>query len=1090
MKRLVIISISIFCLTCLGGRSVAQDNSALENAFNNPSQSSRPRVWWHWMNGNISKDGICKDLNWMNRSGIVGFHIFDAGLSTPQVVEHRIEYMTPEWKDAFRYALDVADSLGMEVTIASSPGWSETGGPWVLPDDAMKKLVWRQLDVKGTRNRKEQSIHLPEGFKLAGPFQDDDHFSWEEDLRPEYYKDIAVLAVRLPENDIDFEELNPVITTSCGSAVLNYRSLNSDSLKEGVSLQTGEDHTVWVQYAFEEAQSVKAIVVSEYKSGDKNAIQRELQVSDDGVHFRKVAVLGYQSTVQRTYSIPETKAKYFRLVLRDNQKLENCNIDLYQFSLSSVARIQDAGDKAAMGFYRLLYLEKTQPDNLVAKIDDVVDVTDKVKDGELVWNVPEGRWRIFRFGYGLYGKCNHPASPEATGLEVDKMDPIATERYYRNYLATYQDASEGRLGPGGIEYFLTDSFEAGPQTWTARMREEFMSRKGYDLYRWLPALTGMVLNSTQETERFLFDWRRCLGDMIAEYHYDIQNRILDEFGMKRYTESHESYRAIISDGMDCKKKAQIPMSAFWMSYKKGTVINPWHLADIRESASVSHIYGQGIVAAESFTANGLRDGAWVYSPARLKPTADAAMSAGLNRFVIHCSTHQPVDSLLPGLGLEKFGQWFTRKQTWADQASVWTDYLSRSCELLQKGHNVADIAVFYGEDNNITGIFRYEEPKGAAKGWNYDYFSASVLRDLAKAEDGLVRIQNGPSYKVLVIDPCVSHISIPVLRKIKELSDGGVLICGAIPSELGGLEGSQQDFDNLVSSIWKSGRRNVTASVPTEEVLLSAGVVQDVACPGIGSDVNFVHRSLGDGREIYWISSRSAKSLDFSADFRVIGKKAELWHADDASKEPASYRIGENTTRVQLSLHPYESVFVMFLEDADESEAIVKKPEINELKTISGPWKLTFQQGRGAPGEMEMENLSSLSENDNPGVKYYSGYTLYSTSFRLTSRELKSGRIVLDLGQVADLAVVSVNGKNLGTLWHLPFEIDVTDALVKGNNILEIRVANTWHNRILGDMQEGNPRKYTWYAMDLLNVNDKVLPSGLLGPVKLLYFTE
>ena len=142
--------------------------NSLEEAFRQPPEGARPRVWWHWMNGNISKEGIKLDLEWMHRVGIAGFQNFDAALDTPQVVDKRLAYMTPEWKDAFKYATVLADQLGMEEAIAGSPGWSESGGPWVPAAEGMKKYVWSETAVEGGKPFTGKLAHPPAN---TGAFQ-------------------------------------------------------------------------------------------------------------------------------------------------------------------------------------------------------------------------------------------------------------------------------------------------------------------------------------------------------------------------------------------------------------------------------------------------------------------------------------------------------------------------------------------------------------------------------------------------------------------------------------------------------------------------------------------------------------------------------------------------------------------------------------------------------------------------------------------------------------------------------------------------------------------------------------------------------
>jgi hypothetical protein len=1067
-----------------GGTTAAE---TLYKEFQNPSKSARPRVWWHWMNGNITKDGIKKDLLWMQKSGIVGFHNFDAGLEVPQIVEKRLAYMTPEWNDAFKYTVDLADSLDLEMTIASSPGWSETGGPWVKDEDGMKKLVWRQFDIQGG---KKVSVELPEGFATTGQFQD---FAYSSDAvsqvfyKKKFYKDIAVVGVKLCDADLDIKALAPKVTSS-GCALSGeelFDALNNDSVGNFVNIDPDKDGRTWVQYEFSEPLTIKSVVVAELRLDDSQYNQtRELLVSDDGVNFKTIG-LSYQATEQKTYSFQGITGKYFRIALRDNKNSKKARFGLSQFILSTVSRIQLAGDKAGNNFYRLLWLEDTPYSNVAAKLDDVVDLTDKVKDGKLEWEAPEGRWRIFRFGYSLTGKTNHPASLEATGLEVDKLDPDAIKEYYKNYLQTYIDATGGRLGKHGIEYLLTDSYEAGGQTWTGNMIAEFKARKGYDLVKWMPALTGMILDDSEATERFLFDWRRTIGDMIAEYHYDLQNEILKPYGMKRYTESHENFRALLADGMDCKKLADIPMSAFWMGYNSGTIFTSRFEADIRESASVAHIYGQNIVAAESFTSDGPRDGAWVFSPAVLKPTADAAIASGLNRFVIHTSPHQPVDDKVPGLGLGKWGQWFDRHQTWADQAKAWTDYLSRTCDLLQQGRFVADIAYYYGEDNNTTGLFLKKGP-AIAYGYNYDYFNPTVLLELAKAENGKITVPTGMTYNVLMLDANVKHMSIEVLRKIKEFADAGIVICGEKPLRLASNTGTEEEFKALVDDIWNSGRKNVTVKVPVGKVLASAGVAPDFSIGKEDQSVKFVHRTLKDG-EIYWITNLSKETKDITASFRTAGSKPVIWHAEDASTEPAAYEIADGRTNVKLSLTQHQSVFVMFLDKTDETKFSLPEKTSSVIAEVSGPWKVTFQEKRGAPAEATFETLASLTESEDSGIKYFSGAATYTNAFELKKKALKANEtFILDLGDVKDLAEVTVNGKNLGVFWNAPFKVDITSAVKKGTNTIEVKVVNMWHNRLVGDVQPGVTEKVTYTHRQFFEADEPLLPAGLLGPVQVI----
>lgn len=1033
------------------------------------------------MNGNITKDGIWKDLHWMKRSGIAGFHNFDAGLETPQIVKRRLAYMTPEWKDAFHYMLTVADSLDMEVTVASSPGWSETGGPWVKDEDGMKKIVWREVDIQGGGKLK---LRLPEGFDVTGKFQDyhmaSDYIS-QVFMSRKFYQDIAVLAVKVSEEDVPMRELRPVVTASRGRVTLE--QLCNDSISDGAVIASDQNGNSWVQVEFAKAQTIKSLQWSGVSSnGDIQALSYSLSASDDGIHFRKITDLGYQGCIEKTANIPMTTARYFRLNIK-NSATDSSLISMLR--LFPVNRVELSADKAAFAFYRYASSAYTPSTTDAIPLGNIVDVTHYVKDGVLTWKVPEGRWRIYRIGYSLTGKTNHPASLEATGLEVDKLDPEAIRTYYKNYLDTYLEASQGMMGKRGIQYILTDSYEAGPQTWTIRMRKEFMRRRGYDLTPWMPALLGLVINSAEETDRFLFDWRMTLGEMMTEYHYDGLNDILKEYGLKRYSESHEAWRANMTDGMDCKRTADIPMSAIWMRYNQKKLSEPQFESDIRESASVAHIYGQNIAAAEAFTTNGYRDGALVYSPAVLKPTADAAMACGLNRFVIHTSPHQPVDDKFPGIGLGVYGQWFDRHETWAEQARVWTDYLSRSCYLLQQGRFVADVAVYYGEDTNITGQYMTRFPS-CPQGYAFDFVSPSALKEVLMAGGGKLLSPSGMEYQVLQLTN-VARMSLSVLHKIAELAEDGVVICGDKPGQLAGREGSLAEFRELVDKIWNSGRKNVFTGFPLGQILAKRGIEPDVDFLGNKEKLRYVHRHLPE-REIYWIANQTPEILRPKVSFRISGKKPQIWHADTGMKEPASYETRDGRTVVDLQFTPYDALFIVFVDDADVP--FVRFPEISKtvLAKIQTPWEVKFQHRRGAPERAVFDTLTSYTASSDEGVKYFSGTATYTNAFNLSKklfrRKARPKRIVLDLGDVRDLAEVYVNGRKQGVAWRAPFRMDVTDAVKPGHNSLTVKVVNVWHNRLVGDVQPG-ARPVAWTQVDFYKPDEPLLEAGLLGPVKI-----
>ncbi len=1078
-------------------------DDALARGFQSPPDSAKPRVWWHWMSGNVTKEGIKADLEWMKRVGIAGFQNFDAGLNTPQIVEKRLVYMTPEWKDAFKYAAELADQLDLEMAIAGSPGWSESGGPWVTPAQAMKKYVWSETRIEGGH---PFTGVLPKPPSTTGPYQNQASgrggfgSGGAAAAPPEFYADSAVVAYRLPESDRTLAELQAKVTSSGGA--FDLAALTDGDLSKTTLLPAAPvDEKAWIQFEFAQPQTIRGLTMVAIGGGRRGSANNpELESSDDGREFRTVAQIPGGA---RTVAFPAVTAKFFRASVRSpapqaggrggipqasqSQPAAPVGIQIAELVLhttSPVHRFQEkAAFSAAPGLYNMATPAVSAAD--VVPKADIIDLTSKMRaDGRLSWTPPAGRWIILRIGYSLTGARNSPASPEATGLEVDKLSRVHVKAYFDDYLNQYKDTVGALMGKRGLQYVITDSWEAGVANWTDNMIAEFTKHRGYDMRPWLPVLTGRVVESAEASDRFLWDFRKTIADLTAEYHYDQLTTILHERGMGRYTESHEGGRAFIADGMEVKRSADVPMSAMWIEQPGSP--SRGHDSDVRESASVAHIYGQNLVAAESLTAG---RHAWAYSPETLKSTADRLMAMGLNRFVIHTSVHQPVDDKIPGLGLGPFGQWFTRHETWAELAKPWTTYLSRSCYMLQQGQFVADIIYYYGEDSNVTALFGGKLPD-IPPGYNFDFVNADALINRLSVSNGRITTATGMSYRVLALDPNSRHMSLAVLRKIRNLVNAGAVVVGPKPIDSPSLADNQAEFRSIVDVLWGPGigKGKVYGTGNISEALTDLQVTPDVEYmkPQLDTNLVFVHRVLDDG-DVYWICNTNKREETLEASFRVWGRAPELWHADSGVVEPASYRIANGRTTVLLRLDPNDAVFVVFRKPAAAPSRLLPFPSETQLSTLAGAWDVSFQSDRGAPAKISLGALSSWSDSSDAGVKYFSGTGTYTKTIQAPDDWFRSGaKLWLDLGDVKNLAEVSINGTSFGILWKPPFRVDVTSAFRAGANNVEIKVTNLWVNRLIGDQQPNVPKKFTYTARQFYGADSPLLPSGLIGPVKIV----
>jgi hypothetical protein len=1110
--------VSLISFSCLTTPAHAQYSKVdLEAGFHDPPESAKPRVWWHWMNGNITKEGIKLDLVWMHRVGIGGFQNFDAALNTPKLVDQQLVYMTPEWKDAFRYATTLADQLGMEEAIAGSPGWSESGGPWVKPSQGMKKVVWSETRVEGD---KPFTGTLPHPPTVSGPFQNIPLFDSQaarsgqrQPVRPEFYEDSAVIGYRARTTDVPISSLHPKITSSSGEIDVSLLT-DGDLVKTTQLPKAPVGEQAWIQYEFPFPQTIHAVtlMLNDPAAAAANTIA-EVEASEDGQAFQKLADIPNDGGVEHTIAYPAATARFFRVVFIDKPPtggggfhfdVENPfgnfgsakpdpNFEISELVLHSAPRISRFEEKA--GFANLPSFDQfptppVSPADAIRK-EDVVDLTSKMQaDGTLNWMPPSGNWVILRFGYSLLGITNHPASTEATGLEVDKLNPDDVKQYMNTYLDNYKTAVGDLMGKRGLQYVVNDSWEAGAQNWTDNLIAEFTKRRGYDPRPWMPVLTGRIIESSQASEGFLWDFRETLGDMLAEYHYDQLTKMLHERDMGHYGESHEGGRAFIGDGMQVKRSNDVPMSAMWTERPGVNIESYVSDADIRESASVAHIYGQNLVAAESMTAYA---GAWAWSPATLKPTADKELAMGLNRFVIHTSVHQPLLDEKPGLSLGPFGQWFTRNETWAEQAKPWITYLARNSYLLQQGRFVADIVYYYGEDTNLTALFSRSAPE-IPDGYNFDYVNADALVHVLTVENGQLATPSGMRYRLLALDPHSQHMSLPVLRKLRSLVQAGAVVCGPKPTDTPSLADDQNEFHQLADQLWGTGegislgKGKVFGNRTMGEVLQEIHVPPDFLYTRPQADTNllFVHRKIKNG-DFYFVDNRTDRVENLSATFRVVGKQAELWQADTGKIEPASYYRANGHTTVPLSLAPWETLFVVFRKPSQAPSRTLPRTIETLLETIDGPWDVSFEPDRGAPDKATLKKLIAWNDHSDPGIKYFSGTATYTKSFRAATEWFgPSNNLWIDLGTVRNLAEVSVNGKPLGLLWKEPFRINLTAALKPGANTLQVRVTNGWANRIIGDRQPDVTKTYTFTSPIFYTAGSALWPSGLIGPVQIV----
>jgi hypothetical protein len=1069
---------------------------------------------------NVTKEGITKDLEWMKRVGIGGFMLADVNSAGPsrQLVEPKAPFGTPEWFEAVRHAAAEADRLGLEMAIFSSPGWSETGGPWVKPEQAMKKYVWSETPVAGG---KKFSGKLDAPPNNIGQIRNTGASYYASDSKEApFYADAAVVAYRTPSAETDAAALaaaaRPVVTTNHGP--VDGTPLLDDQLGTLLTIVAPKDGgAAWVQYEYAQPFLARAITLGGQGGSARGIPVGRVLASDDAQSWRTLVTLPgpqlYRQGMVRTYAFAPTRAKFFRIELTGAPlgpaptMSQAPSAPAAQYVLSEAvlhpsARIHRWEEKAGFSFlfeYDSVPTPPSPAESVVAR-REVFDLTAQMKpDGTLEWDAPPGNWTVLRLGYSLTGAKNRPATPAGSGYEADKLSAQHMAAYYHGYF----DPLEKALGPlfgKSLRYVMMDSWEAGTNNWTDTLTAEFRNRRGYDPTPWLPALTGRIVEAAELSDRFLWDFRRTLADLWADAHYGVMAEKLRAKGLGLYAEAAGVSLEMPEDTLLNKSKVEIPMGEFWVRDLHPRLM---YFQDVRGAASAAHVYGKPLVATESYTGGGYE------SPFTLKKVSDYWLAQGVNRLVFHTSAHQPLDTK-PGNTM--VGTHLHRNITWAAQAAPFITYLARQCFLLQQGKSVADLAYLLNEGAPSTPpIWGPGTQPTPPEGYDYDFINADVLlHRLSVAADGRIVLPDGLSYRALVL-PDTDRMRPELLRKLAELVRGGATVVGRRPvasPSLAGYPAADDEVRTLATELWgdldgasrtirRVGQGTVIWGWPLDRVMALQGIAKDFEFSrALDTELAWTHRR-SDEADLYYVANLTDRPQELEVRCRVAGRDAEIWHPDSGVIAPASYAIEKDRTTVRLALEERDAVFVVFRRPAAAPTRTLPRTSRTQIAAIETPWDIAFPENFGAPPHLPLAKLASWTAQRDEGVKFFSGTATYTTTFpaprELTAGSSPEARVWLDLGAVGDLADVALNGRPLGLLWKAPYRVDITDALRAGDNRLEVKVTNQWTNRIAGDRAAPADKK----VLQIPPVagpggggfgggfNAPLPESGLLGPVTL-----
>ncbi|MBX2814285.1 MAG: hypothetical protein KTR25_20925 [Myxococcales bacterium] len=1052
-------------ITLLGSYARAQDSDPLVAGFRHPPPAARPLAFWQWVNGNVTEEGIRHDFAWMKQVGMGGVFLMEIAFGSPpipQYVAKRVGYGTTRWKNAIRVTAEEAARLGLSFGMQSSGGWSVSGGPDVHPAHAMKKVVWSTTIVRP----RDQTVVLPPPPAINGRFQD--YPASARDAKPTAAGNIAVLAYRLPPAEaiaLQSEQRSKLSV----QGVKDQDLLHNHSYAEATTAAPNDQGQVVITYAFSEPIAPRAFTVSVDNDVPVGHLEDEY-----GVIRAKLPGPAQHGAPARTYALSGAPSTNWRLVFEH----QTAPLRVREARFDHGARVHRYQEKASFGTLANYESERSKevPAGFAIDSETITDITHWVtSDGILSWRPPDGQWVVMWFGWSLTGRHVVPATPESRGFEVDKLSASAVQ----TFAETFYDRLLAAAGPRGqVDMAITDSWEAGALNWSPQLRTEFVRRRGYDPQPWFPVLAGRVIQSMDASERFLADWRRTIADLIADNHYGVLQKVLSARGMTYYGEAPGTNIPTTADGVQAKRRVEIPMGEFWY-WPEGSEPLTENLADIREASSAASIRGIPIVAAESLTSRG--EVPWSTGPREWRRMVDRFFTEGVTRVVMHTSTHQPfVDNLRPGMTLRQYGQHFTRNEAWAELANGWVSYISRCSFLLQQGTPVRDLAVFYGEDAAAAPPY---DQSLRPPGYDIDFIDRETLAELA-VHNGVITTPGGAHYRALQLQPGLARMSIETLTNLKALAKAGALVVGGPPRGPIELKANGKQFSSLVNTLWQpNGHGLVKVGSSIVNVLVAHGISPDVRVEG--GPLHWTHRRI-EGGEIYFLSNPKPTPFEGIVTLRASNAPrsavTELWDATTGQKAALPTKTVFGGQRTKINIPGYSSIFVVRRKTLSQPAPPAPQPA-GDIATLTGPWSITFIDDINAPKNITFDSLKSWTKHPHPAVRYYSGRAVYRTQLEML--DTPPAHVTLDLGQVGEMARVTINGHNLGVVWWSPARIDVDGHLHLGPNTIKIEVANYWRNRLIGDRQRG-AIAHTFTPIAPYEANDILRPSGLIGPVRLV----
>lgn len=1025
----------IFGLLATATASTAQ--SSLEWGFDHPQDSARTKVWWFHGETVGIHEGITADLEAFKKAGVGGVIYYDQVHGDG---EGAFKVFSPEWWDEIIFSSQEAKRIGINFEANSSNGYV-AGGRWITPDKSMQRLASQDMMLEVDGKTPDVKFQLP-ARKTPGNWQ----------------KTVAVLAV--PYNEQLMGDSRQVFSEDSVVKLSDPKQTHYITIDFGKAF-TARSITYVTGARGKARTSSMQVPKSHFEMHPTNGIYQEgsffgcgyrnlpdigeLQVSDDGVNYRKVCSLRpkYQNlggSKEQTLAFPTTKGRYFRIMLtgwasgmKSDDQLAFGNV-----VISSRACVDVWQEKASF-VSELMETDRTPQYTKDEIIDfsQAIDLTSSCDDkGVVMWkNCPKGKWLVLRLFAASTGGHTKHGRKEALGFECDKLSVDGARLQWQSYVKPIIDTL--RAHNGLLTGICMDSHEAGPQNWTASMPQEFRTLRGYDMQKYLPVMAGYMVGSAEESAQFLFDLRHTINDLITDRYFGEFNRLCRSEGLVLTAQAIGGALCMAGDAVGVKRLVDKPQAEFWGYQTEGNY-------DIKDCSSAAHLYGKQIASGEAYT-----DVTYKHTLADIKNLADYAYAYGINEFVVCAVAYQPWVRVRSPLKISTAnGRQYVLNRLntlWPVSKPFW-DYQARCSWMLRQGKPVSDFCLYLGDDIPVR-ILGHKLP-AFLQGYDFDAFTTDALKNRMTAKNGRIVLPDGVSYSMMILP-----------------SDG---------------RGEREEVRELIETFRRQGvpvYDPQTDNRSLSEAIREAGLVPDVDAPKAKS-LYFCHRKT-DNEDIYFLNNHSDKDVSDCFRFRTEASLAELWNPVTGERTPLAMTAEKNRTTIDLTLHARESYFIILSNQKNSIGASATTAKTSAPVVIDQPWQVYFDTTMGGPSApVFFPTLTDWTKHDDLRIKYFSGTAIYRNTFKLNKKD-KRATYRLSLSLLNAAAEVIINGQSAGIVWCSPWDIDITKQLKKGKNQIELRVCNTLWNRLVGDANLPEAERITWQTHQLAKPNDRLVPSGV-----------